>query len=130
MDLLIGGEIKMKSVKIYIDNLEILHDISFAISCTQDYRDTINITTPNGIKEYDNVTECIGRLFTFYNQLIGLEQIKPDDPEISTIELTLSDRYAIAGIAHILKRLKVYPEQLTRTKQDDIDLLYKIAGAD
>lgn len=36
----------------------------------------------------------------------------------------------IAGIAHVLKRLKVYPEQLDRTKQDDIDLLYKIAGAD
>jgi hypothetical protein len=47
-----------------------------------------------------------------------------------TIELTLEERYAIAGIAHILKRLKVYPEQLGRTKQDDIDLLYKIAGAD
>jgi hypothetical protein len=120
----------MKSVKIYIDNLEILHDIGFAISCTQDYRDTIDITTPNGIKEYDNVTERIGRLFNFYNQLIGFEQIKPDDSEISTIELTSSDRYAIAGIAHILKRLKVYPEQLTRTKQDDIDLLHKIAGTD
>jgi hypothetical protein len=62
--------------------------------------------------------------------LIGFEQIKPDDSEISTIELTSSDRYAIAGIAHILKRLKVYPEQLTRTKQDDIDLLHKIAGTD
>lgn len=66
----------MKQVKVYLDNLEILHDISFAISCTQDYRDTIDTTTPYGIKEYDNVTNRIGRLFTFYNQLIGFEQVK------------------------------------------------------
>ncbi len=120
----------MKSVKVYLDNLEVLYDISFAISCTQDYRDTIDTTTEDGIKEYDNVTDRIGRLLTFYNQLMGFEQIKPHDSEMSTIELTLADRYAIAGIAHVLKRLKVYPEQLGRTKQDDIDLLYKIAGAD
>lgn len=120
----------MKSVKVYLDNLEVLRDISFAISCTQDYRDTIDTTTADGIKKRDDATDRIGRLSTFYNQLIGFEQIKPDDSEISTIELTLADRYAIAGIAHILKRLKVYPEQLGRTKQDDIDLLYKIAEAD
>jgi hypothetical protein len=120
----------MKSVKVYLDNLEVLRDISFAISCTQDYRDTIDTTTADGIKKRDDATGRIFRLFTFYNQLIGFEQIKQDDSEISTIELTLADRYAIAGIAHILKRLKVYPEQLGRTKQDDIDLLYKIAEAD
>jgi hypothetical protein len=66
----------MKSVKVYLDNLEVLHDISFAISCTQDYRDAIDTTTADGIKEYDNVTDRISRLFTFYNQLVGFEQIR------------------------------------------------------
>ena len=63
----------MKSVKVYLDNLEVLHDISFAISCTQDYKDAIDTTTADGIKEYDNVTDRIGRLFTFYNQLVGFD---------------------------------------------------------
>jgi hypothetical protein len=66
----------MKLVKVYLDNLEVLHDISFAISCTQDYRDTIDTTIADGIKEYDKVTDRIGRLLTFYSQLMGFEQIK------------------------------------------------------
>ena len=41
--------------------------------------------------------------------------------------LTEEERDAVAGIALILSRLKLYPEQVGSTKQDDIDLLWRIA---
>jgi hypothetical protein len=41
--------------------------------------------------------------------------------------LTPEERDAVAGIALILSRLKLYPEQVGRTKQDDLDLLWRIA---
>ncbi len=43
--------------------------------------------------------------------------------------LTDADRDALRGIAEALRRLRVYPEQLGRTQQDDVDLLFRIAGA-
>lgn len=39
-----------------------------------------------------------------------------------------ADRDALRGIAEALRRLRVYPEQLGRTQQDDVDLLFRIAG--
>jgi len=42
--------------------------------------------------------------------------------------ITAAERKAVAGIAEALRRLRVYPEQLGRTQQDDVDLLFRIAG--
>ena len=45
-------------------------DISLAISCVQDYRDTLDTDT----EEYDRVSRVIERLFKFYYQLIGFQR--------------------------------------------------------
>lgn len=56
----------------------------------------------------------------------ALEKIEAD---ILTAEerLTEEERRAVAGIALIVQRLKVYPEQLSRTHRDDVELLWEIA---
>lgn len=46
-------------------------DILFAISCVQDYRDTIDTDNKDGEKLWNNASERIERLFQFYYQLIG-----------------------------------------------------------
>lgn len=48
-------------------------DILFAISCMQDYRDTIYTDNEDGQKLWDNVSERIERLFKFYYQLVGFD---------------------------------------------------------
>ena len=47
-------------------------DILYAISCVQDYRDTINTDNLVGQQVYDDIGEKIERLFKFYYQLIGI----------------------------------------------------------
>ena len=46
-------------------------DIAYAISCVQDYKDTIDTDTENGWKIYDDANSRIERLFSFYYQLTG-----------------------------------------------------------
>jgi hypothetical protein len=46
-------------------------DIAYAISCVQDYRDTIDTDDRVGQLVYDEISERIERLFKFYYQLIG-----------------------------------------------------------
>jgi hypothetical protein len=48
-------------------------DILFAISCMQDYRDTINTDNEHGEKLWNNASERIERLFQFYYQLVGFD---------------------------------------------------------
>ena len=48
-------------------------DIAYAISCVQDYKDTIDTDTENGQKIYDDVNVRIERLITFYYQLTGFD---------------------------------------------------------
>lgn len=47
-------------------------DITVAISCMQDYRDTISITDS---EPWRQITERIERLFHFYYQLTGFDPI-------------------------------------------------------
>lgn len=56
----------------------------------------------------------------------AVEKIAADIPTAEE-RLTEEDRRAVAGIALIVQRLKVYPEQLSRTHRDDVELLWKIA---
>lgn len=56
----------------------------------------------------------------------ALEKIKEDIPTAEE-RLTEQERQAVAGIAMVVQRLKVYPEQLSRTHRDDVQLLWKIA---
>jgi hypothetical protein len=46
-------------------------DITYAISCIQDYRDTIDTSNEDGEKLWNNTSMRIERLFKFYYQLIG-----------------------------------------------------------
>jgi hypothetical protein len=46
-------------------------DIAYAISCVQDYRDTIDTDDRVGQLVYDEISERIERLFKFYYQLTG-----------------------------------------------------------
>jgi hypothetical protein len=48
-------------------------DIAYAISCVQDYRDTIDIDTEDGKELWDYVSRRIERLFQFYYQLVGFD---------------------------------------------------------
>ena len=48
-------------------------DIAYAISCVQDYRDTIEIDDRVGQLIYDDVSGRIERLFSFYYQLTGFD---------------------------------------------------------
>jgi hypothetical protein len=48
-------------------------DIAYAISCVQDYRDTINTDDRVGQLVYDDVSGRIERLFQFYYQLVGFD---------------------------------------------------------
>ena len=48
--------------------------------------------------------------------------------ELVEERLSAEERNAVAGIALVIDRLKLYPEQLLRTKKDDLDLLWRIAG--
>ena len=49
-------------------------DIALAISCVQDYKDTLDTDTEEGEKRYDSVGRAINRLMTFYYQLIGYQK--------------------------------------------------------
>ena len=49
-------------------------DIALAISCVQDYRDTLDTDTEEGEKRYYQVGYTIDRLMTFYYQLVGLQK--------------------------------------------------------
>ena len=53
--------------------LTLAEDIAYAISCVQDYKDTIDTDTKNGWKIYDDSNSRIQRLINFYNQLIGFD---------------------------------------------------------
>jgi len=55
--------------------------------------------------------------------VVPLYRAHPQPPA----RLTREERDAVAGIALVLDRLKLYPEQAGRTKQDDLDLLWRIA---
>jgi hypothetical protein len=48
-------------------------DIAYAISCVQDYRNTINPDDRAGQLVYDDVSDRIERLFQFYYQLVGFD---------------------------------------------------------
>jgi len=48
-------------------------DIAYAISCVQDYKDTINIDHRVGQLVYDDISGRIERLFQFYYQLVGFD---------------------------------------------------------
>ena len=48
-------------------------DIAYAISCVQDYKDTIDTDTKKGQKIYDDVNSRIHRLISFYYQLTGYD---------------------------------------------------------
>jgi hypothetical protein len=48
-------------------------DIAYAISCVQDYRDTINADNSLGQFAYVDASERIERLFQFYYQLVGFD---------------------------------------------------------
>ena len=48
-------------------------DISFAISCIQDYRDTIDIDS----EPWHKIGDRIERLFKFYYQLMGYDYNRP-----------------------------------------------------
>jgi hypothetical protein len=51
-----------------MNNPTLADDIAYAISCVQDYRDTLDIDG----ELWHEVGDRIERLFTFYYQLIGL----------------------------------------------------------
>jgi len=48
-------------------------DIAYAISCVQDYKDTIDIDGDDSWKTHDEINARIHRLFQFYYQLIGYD---------------------------------------------------------
>jgi hypothetical protein len=48
-------------------------DIAYAISCVQDYRDTIDTDDRVGQLVYDDISGRIERLFRFYYQLVGFD---------------------------------------------------------
>jgi len=52
---------------------QLAEDIAYAISCVQDYRDTINADDRVGQFVYVNASERIERLFQFYYQLVGFD---------------------------------------------------------
>ena len=54
-----------------MSNPILAEDIAYAISCVQDYRDTINTDNKVGQLVYDDVSGRIERLFKFYYQLTG-----------------------------------------------------------
>ena len=51
-------------------------DIAYAISCVQDYQDTIDTDTEGGRKLRDNASKVINRLLSFYYQLTGYDPRK------------------------------------------------------
>jgi hypothetical protein len=55
-----------------MNNPTLAEDIAYAISCVQDYRDTIDTDDRVGQLVHDEVSGRIERLFKFYYQLIGL----------------------------------------------------------
>ena len=54
-----------------MNKLTLADDIVYAISCIQDYRDTIDSGSEDGEKLWNDVSNRIERLFKFYYQLIG-----------------------------------------------------------
>jgi hypothetical protein len=48
-------------------------DIAYAISCVQDYQDSIDTDTEGGRKLRDNASRVINRLLSFYYQLTGYD---------------------------------------------------------
>ena len=52
-------------------NPTLAEDIAYAISCVQDYRDTLDIDTEKGKELWEDVSGRIERLFQFYYQLVG-----------------------------------------------------------
>jgi hypothetical protein len=56
-----------------MSNPILAEDIAYAISCVQDYKDTIDTDDRVGQLVYDDVSGRIERLFSFYYQLIGFD---------------------------------------------------------
>lgn len=56
-----------------MNNPILAEDITYAISCIQDYRDTINTGTEDGEKLWNDASNRIERLFQFYYQLVGFD---------------------------------------------------------
>ena len=56
-----------------MNNPTLGEDILYAISCMQDYRDTVDTDTQDGQKLWDDASKRIERLFKFYYQLIGFD---------------------------------------------------------
>jgi len=52
---------------------QLAEDIAYAISCIQDYRDTVDIGNEDGEKLWDDISRRIERLFKFYYQLVGFD---------------------------------------------------------
>ena len=48
---------------------DLINDIFFAVSCMQDYRDTIDTGTNEGEDKWDSVSNRIIRLIFFANEL-------------------------------------------------------------
>jgi hypothetical protein len=51
---------------------QLAEDIAYAISCIQDYRDTVDIGNEDREKLWDDISRRIERLFKFYYQLVAL----------------------------------------------------------
>lgn len=71
--------------------------------------------------------ECIGMLPKTGSASSASEQQNKGNDIATNGLLTAEERDAVAGIALVIDRLKLYPEQLLRTKKDDLDLLWRIA---
>ena len=56
-----------------MNNTTLPDDILYAISCVQDYRDTVDTDTEDGKELWDDVSRRIERLFKFYYQLVGFD---------------------------------------------------------
>lgn len=56
-----------------MNNPTLTEDIAYAISCVQDYKDTIDTDDRVGQLVYDDVSRRIDRLFKFYYQLMGYD---------------------------------------------------------
>jgi hypothetical protein len=52
---------------------QLAEDIAYAISCIQDYRDTVDIGNEDREKLWDDISRRIERLFQFYYQLVGFD---------------------------------------------------------
>ena len=56
-----------------MSNPTLTEDIAYAISCVQDYRETLDTDTEDGKELWNDISRRIERLFQFYYQLVGFD---------------------------------------------------------